>query len=207
MNITILGATGRVGRHIAAQALQDGHNVRALARTPDKLKDMEHPLLTVVQGNVLMAEDIGPALDGSEAVISSLSTDGTTTLSEGMPLLIRAMEERGMKRFITVGTAGILDSRSEPGLLRYQSSESRRTLTRAAEEHHAVLKLLEQSALSYTIVCPTYLPDGPQLGVYRVEQNYLPEHGTQISVMDTAAFTYQQLFSTDFIRSRVGICY
>ena len=44
----------------------------------------------------------------------------------------------------------------------------------------------EQSKLEWTIVCPTYLPDGERLGKYRTESNYLPEGGIEISVSDTA---------------------
>jgi putative NADH-flavin reductase len=122
-------------------------------------------------------------------------------------LLIRLMQEQSVPRLITVGTAGILQSRTEPGLYRYESSETRRRSTRAAEEHRRVYERLRDSALDWTIVCPTYLPDGVRTGIYRVEKNLLPEGGTQISTADTADFTYRQLSSTDFLHTRVGIAY
>jgi putative NADH-flavin reductase len=117
------------------------------------------------------------------------------------------MNQEGIRRIITVGTAGILQSRTSPELLRYQSSESKRKLTRAAEEHHKAFTLLEQSPLDWTIVCPTYLPDGELVGSYRVEADFLPENGAEISVPDTAAFTYSLISSRDYVRSRVGIAY
>lgn len=206
MNIVLLGATGRVGRRIAELALSDGHTVQALARTPEKI-GLEAANLTIVQGNVLNQHDLNAVLDGGDVVISALSTDGNTTLSDSFPLLIQAMYVYGINRLVTVGTAGILQSRVDPGLLRYQSSESKRTLTRAAEEHHRVFKLLEQSELEWTIVCPTYLPDGSYTGAYRVEKDYLPDNAVQISVADTAEFTYKQAFSTTYARARVGITY
>ena len=89
--------------------------------------------------------------------------------------IIEAMENEGIQRIITIGTAGILQSRTTPNLLRYQSSESKRKSTRAAEEHHKVYDLLKQSTLEWTIVCPTYLPDGERLGEYRVERDFLPD--------------------------------
>lgn len=124
-----------------------------------------------------------------------------------MPFIIDAMEKEDIKRIITIGTAGILQSRVSPELLRYQSSESKRKLTRAAEEHHKVYELLEQSELDWTIVCPTYLPDGERLGNYRTERDFLPVDGSQISVPDTADFAYSLLESGDFIKARVGIAY
>lgn len=206
MNILILGATGRVGSHIVNYALADRHHVTALVRTPEKIQ-LNKENLTIIRGNVLNKEDIISAMQGIDVVISALNTDGATTLSESMPHIIEAMENVGIGRIITVGTAGILQSRTTPNLLRYQSSESKQKLTRAAEEHHKVYELLKQSSLSWTIVCPTYLPDGEKLGEYRVERDYLPVDGVKIHVPDTAEFTYKQINSSDFIKSRVGIAY
>ncbi|OXS78667.1 NAD(P)-dependent oxidoreductase [Domibacillus enclensis] len=206
MNILILGATGRVGRQILSHALHDQHHVTVLVRNQEKLQ-INNEKLTIIQGNVLNKEEIGRVMNGMDVVISALNTDGTTTLSESMPLIIEAMENEGIKRIITIGTAGILQSRTTPDALRYQSSESKRKTTRAAEEHHKVYDLLSQSALEWTIVCPTYLPDGERTGNYRVERNLLPEGGAEISVPDTAEFAFGQINARDYINSRVGIAY
>ena len=206
MNILILGATGRVGGQIVTYALQDRHNVTVLVRTPDKILTANEKL-TIIQGDVLNKDDIVSAIHGIDVVISALNTDGTTTLSESMPLIIEAMQHEGIQRIITIGTAGILQSRTTPNILRYQSSESKRKSTRAAEEHHKVFNLLRQSELEWTIVCPTYLPDGEHTGKYRNERNLLPEGGIEISVSDTAEFAYNQITSTKYIKYRVGIAY
>ncbi|MGM9921797.1 MAG: NAD(P)-dependent oxidoreductase [Bhargavaea sp.] len=206
MNILILGGTGRVGSHIVKEALRDGHHVTVLARTPEKLQlNYEH--LTVIQGDVTNQEALTHAIHGADVLISALNTDGGTTLSESMPLIINAMETEGIRRIITIGTAGILQSRVNPEILRYQSSESKRKTTRAAEEHEKVYNLLKQSDLDWTIVCPTYLPDGERLGNYRTEPDFLPEGGSQISVPDTAEFAYSLIESGEHIKKRVGIAY
>jgi putative NADH-flavin reductase len=51
------------------------------------------------------------------------------------------------------------------------------------------------------------LPDGESLGKYRVDRNFLPEGGVEISVPDTAEFAFNQIKSSDYIKSRVGIAY
>ena len=206
LNILILGATGRVGSQIVTYALHDRHHVTVLVRTPEKIQ-INCENLTMIQGNVLNKDDIARAMHGSDVVISALNTDGTTTLSESMPLIIEAMKNEGIQRIITVGTAGILQSRTTPHILRYQSSESKRKSTRAAEEHHKVYDMLKESTLDWTIVCPTYLPDGERTGKYRVERDVLPEGAVKISVPDTAEFTFKQIKMNDYIRSRVGIAY
>ncbi|MDQ1000288.1 putative NADH-flavin reductase [Neobacillus niacini] len=206
MNILLLGATGRVGSQIVTYALHEKHHVTVLVRTPEKVQ-INNENLTIIQGNVLNKFDIVRAMHGMDVVISALNTDGTTTLSESMPLIIEAMENEGIKRIITIGTAGILQSRTTPSSLRYQSSESKRKSTRAAKEHHKVYDVLKQSTLEWTIVCPTYLPDGKRVGKYRIDRDFLPEGGVEISVQDTAEFTFKQIKASDYIKSRVGICY
>jgi len=104
MNILILGATGRVGSQIVTYALHDSHHVTVLVRTKEKIQ-INHGNLTIIQGNVLNKDDIVRALNGIDIVISALNTDGTTTLSESMPLIIEAMENEGIKRIITYGNA------------------------------------------------------------------------------------------------------
>lgn len=207
MNLLILGGTGRVGSKIVSYALRDGHQVTVLARTPEKLEFNHDGNLKVIQGNVLNQNDIMAAMRGIDVVISALNTDGSTTLTDSMPLIINAMKQEGIRRIITVGTAGILQSRTSPNLLRYQSSESKRKSTRAAEEHHQAYEMLRASKLDWTIVCPTYLPDEECIGEYRVEIDYLPEGGTKISVSDTAQFVYSLINNSEFINFRVGIAY
>jgi uncharacterized protein len=206
MKILLLGATGRVGKEIAARALTDGHMVNALVRNPDALT-WDEGNLHIMHGNACNESDIRLTMQGTMAVICSLSTDGGTVLTESTPHLIAAMKEQSIRRIVTIGTAGILQSREYPELLRYESPDSRRSSTRAAEEHRHMWELLRASGLDWTVVCPTYLPDGERLGLYRVEQDFLPEGGHSISVPDTADFAYQQLFSRDYIGCRVGIAY
>ncbi|MEH7115231.1 SDR family oxidoreductase [Neobacillus niacini] len=206
MNILILGATGRVGGQIVTHALHDSHHVTVLVRTPEKIQIVNENL-TIIQGNVLNKDDIIRAMHGIDFIISALNTDGTTTLSESMSYIIEAMENKGIQRIITVGTAGILQSRVTPNVLRYQSIESKRKSVSAAEEHFKVYDMLRQSNLEWTIVCPTYLPDGERIGKYRIEHKFLPDGGNKISVSDTAEFTFSQIKSSDNLKVRVGIAY
>src|SRR5699024_1305207 len=79
-----------------------------------------------------------------DVVISALNTDKNNTLSRIMPLIIKAMTSYDLSRIITIGTAGILNSRNEPDLYRFQSSESKRKTTTAAKDHLAAYELLEK---------------------------------------------------------------
>lgn len=67
--------------------------------------------------------------------------------------------------------------------------------------------MIKQSTLEWTIVCPTYLSDGKRMSKYRIERSFLPKGGVEISVPDTAKFTFRQIKSCDYIKSRVGVAY
>ena len=205
MNLFILGATGRVGSKVVTQALRDQHNVSVLVRSPEKLSVKEG--VNIVKGDVLNKEDVMKASEGADVIISALGTDKTTTLSESTPILLDVMEKQGINRIITVGTAGILNSRTNSNVYRFESSESKRKTTRAAREHLAVYEMLNKSQVEWTIICPTYLPEGDARGGYRVEEDYLPEKGKEISTGDTANFVYQELIEKNHRLKRVGIAY
>lgn len=207
MNIFLLGATGRVGKSIMKRAIADGHQVTALVRSPEKITELKTESVQILQGNVLNENDIMKGMKHADIVVSALGTDKNDTLSKSMPFIVKAMEHYKISRITTIGTAGILNSRTQPELYRFQSNESKRRITTAAEDHLAAYKILAASELRWTIVCPTYLPDEEEIGKYRVERNVLPEDGQKISVADTAAFSYQQLLDDTYVHTRVGIAY
>jgi len=206
MNICLLGATGRVGKIILENAIKHGFNVNALIRDNGKIQ-LNTDCIHYVVGDVLRSEDLSKAMRGTDVVISCLNTDNKQILSASMPTIISEMKKQHINRIITIGTAGILQSRNDSSLYRFQSSESKRKSTKAAEDHLAAYLLLNESDLDWTIVCPTYLPDGHRVGTYRVQKDILPENSSSISIYDTADFAFHQLFTDEYVRCRVGLTY
>ncbi|WP_088010648.1 NAD(P)-dependent oxidoreductase [Gottfriedia acidiceleris] len=205
MKILLLGATGRVGSFLVELLLEAKCEVIALVRDEQKIT-INHEALTVLKGNTLNEKDLNLALKDVDGVISTLNTEGENILSKTMGLLIPLLEMKKINRIVTIGTAGILQSRVDPTILRYLSSESKRKSTTAANDHEKAFNLLNDSQLNWTIVCPTYLPDGPITKNVRAEKDYLPIDGKSISTGDTAFFAFKEFFECNFSKSRVGIC-
>ncbi|MBS2968202.1 NAD(P)H-binding protein [Metabacillus sp. KIGAM252] len=205
MNIALFGSTGRVGRELTSLLTEAGQPFQALVRSPEKLPPKSK--VRIIKGNVRNAEDVHSTIEGCSTIISCLNTDGDDTLTAGMRNILTVANEFKIKRIITVGTAGILQARSEPSLYRFQSNESKRRSTRAAEEHARVYEMLLKSDLDWTIACPTYLPDGKLTKSYRCEAGFLPEDGTSISVQDTAHFVYTEWQKHHYPCTRVGLAY
>ncbi|WP_391118909.1 NAD(P)-dependent oxidoreductase [Psychrobacillus sp. L3] len=203
MKIALFGATGRIGKEMLSLLLENNDEITALVRTPTKLQT--HPNLTLLQGDARVFSDVEKTLAGADAVISALGTDKTTVLTESVEHIISIMEKQKIKRVVTIGTAGILTSRVNPNLLRYESSESKRKSIIAAKEHLNVYEMLKRSALDWTIVCPTYLPTGDATKAYIIERNQLPLGAVKSTTGDTALYAFKELFENKHIGYRVGI--
>ncbi|MCI0764295.1 SDR family oxidoreductase [Bacillus sp. TL12] len=206
MKICIFGATGRVGSQLMKLALKDSHDVTVLVRNQNKLV-VKHNNLHIVEGDVLQENDVKKALKGADIVLSALGTDGNGTLSDSMPSIIKHMKEDKITRIIAIGTAGILQARTNPKIYRFQSDESKRRSTIAAEDHLSAYVALKNSGLCWTVVCPTHLVDGEETGTYRTEINMLPLDGSKITIGDTARFAWSLIKEEVYENSRVGIAY
>lgn len=103
MQITIFGASGKVGRLVVVEALKRGYDVVAFVHMHSPFEDQKH--LTVVQGDVASSEDVAKALKGSQAVISCLGSwgrPGRNVLTVAMDTIIPVMNEQKIQRIISL---------------------------------------------------------------------------------------------------------
>ena len=62
--IAVAGATGYIGGILSKRLVDEGQEVRALARDPGAAEDLRRAGCEVVEADVLKPETLGPALDG-----------------------------------------------------------------------------------------------------------------------------------------------
>ncbi|GAB1734288.1 hypothetical protein NU195Hw_g8828t1 [Hortaea werneckii] len=65
----VFGATGGTGKHFVAQALKNGHKVRALVRSPEKLENLSTTSLELRIGSMTNYEDIDQLTEGVTHVV------------------------------------------------------------------------------------------------------------------------------------------
>lgn len=68
--IAIIGGTGKVGKRIAAKALEEGYQVRMLVRNPEKVT-LRDDRVEVLEGDVQNPEDIQKLLIDCQVVINA----------------------------------------------------------------------------------------------------------------------------------------
>ena len=88
MKILVPGATGTVGRSVVEQALSRGHDVIAVARTPEKL-EISHERLTKAAVDILDVDALTPWLEGVDAVVSTVGVEQPTLPRSCTPLALR----------------------------------------------------------------------------------------------------------------------
>lgn len=115
MHIAVLGASGATGHQIASQALERGHTVTAIARTPDRLDLRPSARLHPVHGDVRQPASIAQAIAGTDVVLSGLGVakGDHGTLLAGAHALI----DGGAARIIWLGAYGTGVSAASAGLL------------------------------------------------------------------------------------------
>jgi uncharacterized protein len=116
MQLTILAASGGTGRELTRQALERGHTVTAIARTPGRIDVPESAQLTRIAADVRDPDSVKAALRDSHIVLSGLGVadgDPPGTLAAGA----RAVIEAHPQRIIWLGAIGTGPSAQAGGLL------------------------------------------------------------------------------------------
>lgn len=173
MKLLIIGGTGATGRELIKQALEQGHQLTALVRNPEKLK-LAHPNLLVVKGNVLDRAAVENVVKGQDAVLSALGHKKfivySNILSTGTRNIASAMEKHAVQRFICISSLGIGSSRFKMGLY-YTLFVIPFILAFYFLDKARQEKIIRSSKLNWTIVRPAQLTNGKLTGNYAVGEN------------------------------------
>ena len=120
MQVLVVGGTGTLGRQIARRALDDGHQVRCMVRTPRKASFLQEWGCELTRGNLLQPDSLDYALDGVDAVIDAATSRPDDPKSiyvtdwDGKLNLMRACERADVKRFVFLSLLGAHRHRSVP---------------------------------------------------------------------------------------------
>ncbi len=209
MKIAVFGSTGGTGKELVKQALDQGHDVVAYARNPEKLKDLNHEKLKIVQGDILDPVAVESAVEGQDAVLSTIGAGAkrTNLREEGTRVIIEAMQKAGIRRFICQSSFGVGDSRKDlPFFTRYIIVGI--FLRHAFADHERQEPLIKKSNLEWTIVRPPYLTHGVLTGNYQHGLTWSGmKNKSKISRADVADFMLKQLTNTTYLHQTPWVSY
>lgn len=201
MKIALFGATGQTGKEFLEIALEAGHNVKALVRTPSKLETTDESL-QVIQGDVLVYDDVEKTVSGTDIVVSLFghvkgSPDWLQT--EGTKNIVKAMKSHDVERILSLSGGGLpYPEKDEPGiadkLIRFLMKIFAGQILKDAKKHAEVLR---ESNLDWTIVRAPRLTNGERKGEYR-EGWVGVNASTSISRKDLADFILKEVEEHDY---------
>ncbi len=169
MKIAVFGASGRTGLMLTFQALNQGHEVTAFTRSPHKVS-ITHKNIRIIQGELDDYEKIKEAVNTQDVVMCNLGIDKnkpSSMLSDATRLILKAMEECNVKRFICMSSAGVLGNDAGfwfgkiimPLFLKHVFADKKRQI-----------EVIRQSRAEWVIVRPVGLTDSPKTGRYKISE-------------------------------------
>lgn len=200
MTITVFGASGRVGRLVVNLLLEGNYNVIAFVHSSGY--DVSHPNLTVLRGDVHSVKEVTAALQGSQAVISTLGSWGTPTkdiVSSAMRSIIPAMQQAGISRIITLtGTAARATADKPPLMDKILHKIFSWIAPKIQTDGEMHLRLLEQSDLTWTTLRSPAMRGSGRFGNPRLVM-HPPGPFASTHRKDVATAIVGQLNDTSFI--------
>ncbi|RAV30101.1 NAD(P)-dependent oxidoreductase [Sinomicrobium soli] len=112
MKIALIGATGFVGANILKELSRRGHEVTAIARTPEK-SEVVGEKIRLVKADVYDTDKLAEILAGHDAVVSAFNPGWTNPnlhddFLKGSGAVVEAVKKSAVKRFIVIGGGGSL---------------------------------------------------------------------------------------------------
>ncbi len=170
MRLTVIGASGGIGRELVRQGLDAGHEVTAVVResagSTAAIRDWERVpaggpgRLQVAVVDALSADALAGAVSGRDAVAVAIGPRGRTSdptiNSRGVRAVVRAMRATGVRRIVAVSAAPLFAD----GPLVYRKV-ARPLLWAGFRRHYEDLVRMEQvlaeSGLDWTTMRPPKL--------------------------------------------------
>lgn len=194
MKIALFGATGAVGGYFLNKALAAGHEVIALARSPEKLAT--RPNLRAVKGDVTDASGVRDVINQADVVVSCLgNVKGVMIMEKAAEAILQAAAAQpnppkclfvssigcGGTSWIVLQLLRLFNGRA--GFDDYERADER---------------IARETQVPYVLIRPAALKEKPGNGKYRVFQG----DGTFARPMakeDVAAFLIDALESDQWV--------
>jgi uncharacterized protein len=219
--IVIYGATGNIGSKIVSEALDRGHEVIGVSRSPENIT-IDHANFSAVAGDAASLESMLEVIEGADAVVFSVRAYGPNNYPEetlnyrASKTFIAASRQLGDEapRVIQLGGGSTLYTNGVMGL------DARPDQQEGTPQHGlvwghwlALQNYRATTSVEWTVVSPSggYDQEGPRTGVFRTGGNevLLGENGRGggISHRDMAAAIINEIEDPKSIRKQMTVGY
>jgi len=209
MKISIIGASKGVGKCVLEQALEEGNEVTALLRTPDKMQ-LTNSNLQVLRGDILDELSIARVVEGQDAICVCIGVPPgrkpVKVFSEGIKNIIKSIGDNTAQKLIVITGIGAGDSKGHGGFL-YDRVINPLLLKEIYKDKDRQESLIKNSNCNWMIVRPGFLTNGPKTGKYRIIEDMTGVTAKKISRADVAHFMLSQVKEPTFFKKTPLITY
>ena len=219
MKLTIVAATGGVGRELLGQALAAGHDVTAVVRNPGKLTRQVRDITTDLATPDPAA--LESAIAGTDAVLSGLGPRSNADAGvawRGTRAIVAAMRATSVRRIVVISAAPVATVPSpgrpnppkhDPGdgfFMQHLFSPIAKAAFRKVYADLAQMEgILAESGLDWTVVRPPQLTGKPLTRAYRTADGQNIRGGWSVPRADLAHLMLGLLKQPETIHQIIGI--
>lgn len=168
MQLTVIGATGRTGCHVLAEAARRGHRLTAFTRHPGSAADLARQpgVIRVVTGDGRDRQTVRDAIAGAEAVIAIVAAatrKGPHQTAEVATVLTDTMADLGVPRLTITSAYPIVATTP-----RLPIAVLNKVLAAAYADMRAMEQIVMASTIDWRIVRLNRLTNAPARGGTRI---------------------------------------
>lgn len=216
MKVALIGASGFVGTAILNELVQRDHQVTAIVRHPEKVKQAKQ--VRIIKANVLNENEVTEAVKGHDVVVSAYNAGWTNPnlyneFLEGSKAIQAGVKKSGVKRLIVIGGAGSLYVAEGVQMIDTpQFPENIKPGASAARDYLNILR--DEKELDWTFFSPAIEmhqgTSGERKGTYRTGLDnpvFDKDHRSVLSVEDLAVVIADEAENSKHIRQRFTAAY
>lgn len=203
--ITILGATSLVGKNLLQKAIDKSIKVKVLARNKKKLEEFTH-VIEIIEGNYFDTNKLPYALEGSEAILSTIGPPININLSStdeknyinSLNFIINQMSINKQSRLLNISGAGIQMTHENLPLSRKLLRVTLKAMSKSIINiKDKELQLLEKSNLEWTSIRSPKILEKAEGKFCAHDTHFL---GTTVDLNQLTDFMIGEITNNEWIR-------
>jgi putative NADH-flavin reductase len=198
--IAIIGGTGKVGRHLSTQAIQNGYHVRMLVRKPEKLL-YKNDEIEIVKGQVEDIENIRELLKDCQVVINTFGQPPKEEpiYSKVTNNIFKVMEDLNIIRYIGVSGGSLTIKEDKKSMMnRFGAKLFEVFLPKMMQDKKSEWAfLLNNKQIKWTLIRLPFVKDS--LTSNQIKENLTDMPGTKITNQDIATFIIYHIDNTKYV--------
>jgi len=200
--IAVIGATGKAGKYLLKELMQQDFQLKLLVRNPDKIQT-QNSSVQIIQGNVNSYDDVKLLLKDCDAVISMLGlgipNSEKNIFSTSTQNILKAMKEFKIDRYLVITGLNVDTPFDQKGPKTKMGTDwMKANFPETTADKQKEYEILSESNVDWTLVRLPLIEQTDEKSA--VEVNMEDCLGDKISATNLALFLIEQLESKSYCK-------